>query len=314
MIKKELIDLIVSRTKITKRDLIEKDLILHRLLVELGEEERFNENYAFKGGTCLTKCYLGYYRFSEDLDFTYLNQNEFSCKTSTQIRKVLSSKIDDLCNLFENISKKIGLDFKLGKKDLKYVQFGGSDRFVTFKLWYIPEMGQEKSFVKIQINFSENIFYPINKVPANNILFKKYKNVELKFILPEESDWLLKIPNLKCYNLKEIILEKVRAILTRKGVKGRDFLDVFLILNKSNINLYDLKEDIFEKIQFALKYEKYSLNLKNKSLDFIENFKIGDEQKLLIQDIPEGFYSFLKRFKLFLNDILIKLNNEQEIK
>jgi len=55
---------------IRRTDLIEKDLILHQLLLDLSENKFFSENFVFKGGTCLIKCYLGYFRFSEDIDFT----------------------------------------------------------------------------------------------------------------------------------------------------------------------------------------------------------------------------------------------------
>ena len=49
-------------------ELIEKDLIIHLLLSRLAENPFFYNNFLFKGGTCLVKCYLGYYRFSEDID------------------------------------------------------------------------------------------------------------------------------------------------------------------------------------------------------------------------------------------------------
>ena len=92
MIQSEIIDLLAGRTKIAKRDLIEKDILLHRILLELSYEPDFFENYAFKGGTCLIKCYLNYYRFSEDLDFTYANEREFDKMGGNQRRLALSKK------------------------------------------------------------------------------------------------------------------------------------------------------------------------------------------------------------------------------
>ena len=59
---KEIINLISKKTEIKNLDLIEKDLILHQLLNELTKNKNLMKNYAFKGGTCLTKCYLGYYQ------------------------------------------------------------------------------------------------------------------------------------------------------------------------------------------------------------------------------------------------------------
>ncbi len=55
---------------IKRTDLIEKDLILHQILTDLSGHKFFAGNFLFKGATCLTKSYLGYYRFSEDIDFT----------------------------------------------------------------------------------------------------------------------------------------------------------------------------------------------------------------------------------------------------
>jgi predicted nucleotidyltransferase component of viral defense system len=96
MIDKGIIDIIETRMKINKRDLIEKDLILHRLLDEFSSNKYFFDNFAFKGGTCLIKCFLDYYRFSEDLDFTFINQGMFEKKSKGQSEKMLSNEINNL--------------------------------------------------------------------------------------------------------------------------------------------------------------------------------------------------------------------------
>ena len=136
MINKELIDFISKRLNIARRDLIEKDIIISKILFHLSQDKIFSQNYAFKGGTCLTKCYLGYYRFSEDMDFTYLNQKDFAEKSNKKIREVMSEKIEELGKLIETIAEKLDLDFKMEKENKRYFQFGGSNVFVTFKIWY----------------------------------------------------------------------------------------------------------------------------------------------------------------------------------
>jgi len=70
----EFITFVAEKSGINKPNLIEKDLIIHRILKELLSSSRFADNYLFKGGSCLVKCYFGYYRFSVDLDFTWKNQ------------------------------------------------------------------------------------------------------------------------------------------------------------------------------------------------------------------------------------------------
>jgi predicted nucleotidyltransferase component of viral defense system len=52
--------------------LLEKDYHLTRILHKIAGKNM--PSLVFKGGTCLNKCYLGFYRLSEDLDFVF-NEN-----------------------------------------------------------------------------------------------------------------------------------------------------------------------------------------------------------------------------------------------
>src|SRR3989344_6707053 len=103
MINKEFIGYISTKTKIKQKELIEKDLILQYLLKELQSNKYFSKNFVFKGGTCLIKCYLGYYRFSEDLDFSWINQEVLKNKSEKQKRKYLSNEIDKILDILEVI-------------------------------------------------------------------------------------------------------------------------------------------------------------------------------------------------------------------
>ena len=70
----EFIQFVVEKTGFSRPLLVEKDILLHFLLYRLSRDKEFKKGYLFKGGSCLVKCYFGYYRFSVDLDFTYLHQ------------------------------------------------------------------------------------------------------------------------------------------------------------------------------------------------------------------------------------------------
>ena len=309
MIQKELIDLISSRTSITQRYFIEKDLILHRLLVELSANESFCKNYVFKGGTCLMKCYFPYFRFSEDLDFTYIHQNEFEKKTENHKRKIMSERINEVMLLVKNISNTVGLDFKPIKNDIAYIEFGGSNKQITFKLWYVSEGSTEKTFIKIQINFFEKLYYPFVKKRADNFFFGKFEPFKEAFLLNENSEWLLKIPELICYDLKEILIEKIRAILTRRGTKARDYIDVYMIEKKEKLNVEKFKNQIIEKIAFVLKFEKYKINLSKKQpADFM--FDRREEEKILLIPLPRDFEAFFDRLKPFLVQVAYELNKK----
>ena len=70
----------ITRTDLNERinewgireDVVEKDYVIGWVLWGIGSEPGLSPSWAFKGGTCLKKCYVETYRFSEDLDFTVL--------------------------------------------------------------------------------------------------------------------------------------------------------------------------------------------------------------------------------------------------
>jgi len=306
MIDKKFINHIGDKLGIEKRDLIEKDILLQMLLNEIVKNKDFKDNFAFKGGTCLIKIYFGYFRFSEDLDFTYLNQKEFIGKSRSKIRKSMSEKIDKLGESIETIAKQFNLDFKIEKENRKYFEFGGSNAFVTFKIWYDSVVLNKPSFIKIQINFIEKLNYEVKELPAIFILDNSdKKEIELLF---NDYSYLLSPVKIKAYDLKEILIEKVRAILTRRGIKIRDFVDVFLIVRKEKLDLNDFKNEIIEKISDMLKFEKYSQNIKNKENQLNGDFILGEEETLMLIPIDKGFPKFVKEFNVFLKEIIKELN------
>ena len=54
---------------------IEKDYILSWILKGIAQHEQLSKVIVFKGGTALKKIYFEDYRFSEDLDFTLINND-----------------------------------------------------------------------------------------------------------------------------------------------------------------------------------------------------------------------------------------------
>jgi len=66
----EFIASVAEKSGVKKPRLVERDLITHRILKKIYSCKHPAENYLFKGGSCLVKCYFGYYRFGVDLDFT----------------------------------------------------------------------------------------------------------------------------------------------------------------------------------------------------------------------------------------------------
>lgn len=293
---------------IGRESMIEKDLVLHQLLLDLSKNEFFRENFVFKGGTCLIKSYLGYFRFSEDVDFTWKRQEVFRGMSQKAIRRSLSKKIYKLGEILERLALKRGLDFRCNKNDRKYVEFGGGNKFLTFKIWFRSEVTNMDSFVKVQVNFLERLLFRPRKTRLNSLLQNK-KSAELKALFPElYREYSTKIPFF-VYDIREIVCEKVRSILTRRGVKARDFIDAFMAWKKLGIKVEELEDQIVEKTRFMLGlYARFRQNLNAKSaLLAAGDFSWGDEKNLVLEEINEReFYLFVGKFTGFLKDIAEK--------
>ncbi len=300
--RRDFVDEVARIFRIKRKDLIEKDFILHQALLDLSKSKFFSENFSFKGGTCLIKCYLGYLRFSEDIDFTWKDQEVFKGMSQKEIRRNLSSVINEVGEIFETIAEKRGWDFRCIKSNPDYVELGGGNKTVTLKVWYDSEILKRRTFFKVQINFVEKIHFPILKRELSSLVDKEVK--ELRILFPEEYEEYSKRIMFDVYDVREILCEKVRSILTRRGVKARDFVDVYLISSKFGINLEDLKVEIMDKILFMLSlYARYRRNFgeKKRLLESESIFSWGAEQSLLLADIDErDFYGFLNDFTQFL--------------
>jgi hypothetical protein len=105
------------------------------------------------------------------------------------------------------------------------------------------------------------------------------------------------------------LCEKVRAILTRKAQKLRDFYDLF-ILQKHGLEARDLENEILEKIKASLYYKKYRDALKKNR----EKFEIGQiladpfERNLFVEKPEKEFEDFLKSIVETIRKIAIKFH------
>lgn len=74
------VDRMISRIDINDRvrewglreEIVEKDYVIGWILWGIGNDRLLKRTWCFKGGTCIKKCYIETYRFSEDLDFTVM--------------------------------------------------------------------------------------------------------------------------------------------------------------------------------------------------------------------------------------------------
>ena len=300
------IDQVSQEIKYAHKEIIEKDLYVHGLLSNLFSDHYFKENFLFKGGTCLVKCYLGYYRFSEDIDFTWRKQDIFSDLSVKQQKKKLDSIKDETLKLVDRICKNIGLNFDNNKRNKKYIEFSGNDMRMTLKVYYDSIILRAQSFIKIQINFLEYLSFGNQRLPAQNLLLNASE--ETKLLFPEDFDKYSAKILVVAYDINEIVAEKVRALLTRTGAKARDYVDLYFIGKKYQISIDQIIKDIIIKIQFATKRnQRYRNNLltTEKTLRGGSMFNWGDEEKYILTPLnPREFHTYVGTLENKLRSII----------
>lgn len=89
MIESKEINKVAAKNKVNDRQ-IEKDYVLSWVLFAISKNTILNKALVFKGGTVLKKAYFEGYRFSEDLDFTLID--EFV--TNEQIKTAFNISLD----------------------------------------------------------------------------------------------------------------------------------------------------------------------------------------------------------------------------
>ncbi len=194
--------------------LIEKDFYCSLLL-----EYFFNENdisLVFKGGTCLNKVYLGFYRLSEDLDFSI----PVEIKSS---RSLKSAKIDPIKEMFLKLPKTLPY-FDV----IKPLRGANNSTQYLAELAYQSVTSQETGRIKIEIGLREPLLKPFINASGYTLLLNPFtlKNA----VLPVQ---------INCLSKEEALAEKCRAALCRIEPAIRDFFDVWYAYHQNLLPLSD---------------------------------------------------------------------------
>ena len=130
---------------------------------------------------------------------------------------------------------------------------------------------------------------------------------ELEMEYPEYVEYTTSNPIFYCYGLKEIAAEKIRALLTRRGFKARDIIDLYY-LRKEGVTIGAVKNMAIEKTEFMLKYLKYKENLENKK--FEEKFRLDEEEWIVIEEPGKDFEKFVVKTAKELNELAEEFRNK----
>ncbi|MEO6705511.1 MAG: nucleotidyl transferase AbiEii/AbiGii toxin family protein [Ginsengibacter sp.] len=267
MIHAKEINAVAAKNK-SKDSQIEKDYILSWILFGISRNKILSKSLAFKGGTVLKKIYFPNYRFSEDLDFTLLNENITNEELLQEFEKVYAFVKEDA---------NITLQFKEVNSHLS-----GS---LTFYVNYIgPLQGNLNSRdIKIDITRGELIEFPIEQ----RKIFILYTD------LPKESF------HLQCYSLSEVLIEKMTALMGR--TEPRDLYDFWHLTEYQRMDTRYFKPE-FERKAKNKKHDP--ILFEEKVLTKEKNLKQGWQKKLenQVYGLPpfdKVFREAKRHFKLY---------------
>jgi predicted nucleotidyltransferase component of viral defense system len=187
---------------------IEKDYMLSWILQGVAQHKHLTKTIVFKGGTVLKKIYFEDYRFSEDLDFTLLN----NAITNEQIFEWFKET-------FEYILEEANIRLSIVDNNEH------EDSGINFYISYIGPLGGQGNNKKVKVDISR----------SEKLEFKPV----MQTVILGYSD--LTEHQLLCYPLEEVLVEKMRTVMQR--MQARDFYDIWYLLEQHgmDVNFY-LKE------------------------------------------------------------------------
>lgn len=221
---REAVNFTAARTGFPAR-LIEKDYFCTLLLAYLSPE--MSEQVVFKGGTCLTKVLVGFYRLSEDLDFAIslpVDSSRASRSRCVETMKVAVGEVVEAVPGFRLLRPLQGAN-----NSMQYVGAVGYDSPVT---------GQVDT-IRIEISLREPLLMPVLNGSAETILLDPITG---RAMVPS-----VVVP---CISKTEALAEKTRAALTRRAIAIRDFYDIDHAVEVLGINPHD--PELAELIQRKL--------------------------------------------------------------
>jgi predicted nucleotidyltransferase component of viral defense system len=210
---------------------IDKDWVLGHFIDAIFSVTECRDSLVFKGGTCLRKCYFKEYRFSEDLDFTSINPAfVLDSKLLKQITDLITSRTE-VPLFIQEITELRFNDQLTGYKAI--VKFWGADHSSNQAP---PTPDRWSTSIKIEIILYELMVFPTEE----RAVFHPY------------SDALSASPlTIPCYSLREVLAEKLRALIQRSYTAPRDFYDIwYLANNQIAIDWKEIKEAFHIKMKF----------------------------------------------------------------
>jgi len=271
-----------ARKNQVKTLVVDKDWILGHFLNAMFTFEDIKSNFVFKGGTSLRKCYIPDYRFSEDLDFTLLDE-KFT---------VDSAFINKITRKAEGIS---GIKFSIERNKVQKSNEIEQGYEIKVKYWGADHKPTQtplpprrwQTAIKLDITHTENIL----------------TDIQFKSIFHNFSDNHLITSVVPVYSINEIMAEKLRSLIQRN--RPRDIYDLWILLPMVNtVDYSSIKELLTKKCRYK--------NIAFSNVDDFINDKKGQRNKRewessLNNHLPAGMLPDFDKVYSLLNQLIERI-------
>ena len=262
---------------------IDKDWVQSHILNAIYDTSFGKDLLVFKGGTCLRKCWIENYRFSEDLDFTLLDPTREPSiewiNSVFQKANYTSAAQFHLESLRNQIWKNIPQGYLLE------IKFWGADHHPNQRP--LPHT-RWQTMIHIDINHTE----PLLDIPVSKTIIHPY------------SDATLICNKVRSYSLVEILAEKIRSLQQRN--RPRDIYDVEMLRKlASPSELKVLKELFVQKcLNKSLEYKdpKLFVNPEKQRIN-AKHWERGLKHQISQDKLPD-FNSLYRSLSEFIDSFL----------
>lgn len=188
---------------------VEKDYVLGWMLSGIYRHKALAENWIFKGGTCLKKCFFETYRFSEDLDFTLTDKNHIN----EEFLKPVFAEIS------EQIYEETGIELPVDRQDFEIFTNPRGNLSCQGKISYrgpVSPQGKNLPRIKLDLTADELVVLPAVQLP----IYHPYSDAPAEHIMVHS------------YAYEEAFGEKIRALAER--MRPRDLYDVINLFRNAD--------------------------------------------------------------------------------
>lgn len=275
-------------------DTVEKDYIIGWMLFGINQHPDLS-GWAFKGGTCLKKCYFETFRFSEDLDFTL-------SKKSHLTKNFLSKIFMEITDL---LSEEVGITFFKDRFKFKIIDKGDGRYSAQGKIHYNGPLQRKRGVATIKLDLTTDEILVLESIKRE--VYHSYTD------LPDKG------MQINCYAFEEVVAEKIRALAQR--ARPRDLYDVVHFYR--NREIIENPKLVYNVLQRKCSYKKievptYQHIEKHEKLDELEpQWKYMLSHQLSHLPPMESFWSDLQPFFNWLQgqqiqDKLLTISNKDE--